>query len=104
MQSRLTEIKALDATLLAISADPPDVLRETADAYAFGFPLLADPELTAIDAYGLRHVGGGLEGDISRPAVFVIDREGRIAWHELTENWRVRLDPQRLIDQLRLVP
>ena len=58
---------------------------------------LIDPELAAIDAYGLRHVGGNpFGGDISRPAVFLIDEEGRIVEKMLTENWRVRPTPEMI--------
>ena len=37
---------------------------------------------------------------IARPGTFLVDEEGRILWRELTENWRVRLDPQRVLDAL----
>ena len=47
---------------------------------------------------------GGLDGDIARPATFILDREGTIVWRDLTENWRVRVRPERLIEQLRALP
>jgi peroxiredoxin len=58
----------------------------------------------AIDAFGVRHAGGGIEGDIARPAVFLIDREGRIVWRELTENWRVRVRPETVLEHLAAIP
>ena len=51
--------------------------------------------LAVIDAWGLRHEGGNpFGGDISRPAVFVLDEDGRILWRAFTENWRVRPTPE----------
>lgn len=90
--------------MLAISVDPPEDSRPIVESYGLTFPLLSDPDLRVIDAYGLRHPDGGLDGDIARPAVFVLDREGRIAWRDLTDNWRVRVRPERLLDELRAIP
>jgi peroxiredoxin len=73
--------------------------REFTESYGFDFPLLADPDLAAIDAYGLRHEADGI-GDIARPATFVIDREGRIVWRNLTDNWRIRPRPAELLQVL----
>jgi len=104
LQSRLTEIHELDAEVLAISVDPPEHSREIVAAYGLEFPVLSDPSLVAIDAFGVRHPGGGLDGDIARPATFILDREGAIVWRDLTENWRVRVRPERLLDELRRLP
>ena len=104
LQSRIDEIRALDAEVLAICVDPVEKNRKVVDHYGLVFPVLADTELAAIDAYGVRHPGGGLDGDVARPAVFVIDRQGRIAWQDLTENWRIRVDPERVLEQLAALP
>lgn len=68
------------------------------------FRVLSDPELTAIDAFGLRHAGGGPWGDIARPATFVIDPQGNVVWRDLTENWRVRPRPDELLAVLASNP
>lgn len=86
--------------MLAISVDDVERNREVAEAYSPDLRVLSDPGLAAIDAYGVRHRGGGFEGDIARPAVFLVDRDGRIAWRELTENWRVRPRPDELLAEL----
>jgi peroxiredoxin len=104
LQSRIDEIRALDAEVLAIAVDPVEKNREVVESNGLGFHVLSDPELAAIDAFGLRHVGGGLDGDIARPGVFIIDREGRIAWRDLTENWRIRVRPEEIVERLATVP
>jgi peroxiredoxin len=90
--------------VLAISVDPPDESREIVDTYGLEFRLLSDPDLRVIDQFGVRHPDGGLDGDIARPAVFILDRDGRVVWRELTENWRVRVRPDLILEQLAAIP
>ena len=105
MQSRHAEIQAAGAAVLAISVDPSATTREKLGSSGIEFPLLADPDLATIDAYGVRHPAAGVKGaDIARPATFLIDAEGNIGWRELTDNWRIRLRPERLLEQLTAAP
>ncbi len=102
MQSRLDEIRALGGEVVAISADTPEESHELHEGAGFDFVLLSDPEGLAISAFGLQHAGAGIHGeDIARPGVFVVDREGQIAWRSLTDNWRVRVRPDTIIEQLK---
>jgi peroxiredoxin len=101
LQSRLDEFQALETDIVAISVDPPDRSREIVESFDLGYPLLSDPEARAIEAFGVLHADGGFEGDIARPALFLADRDGRILWRELTENWRVRARPEAILQQLR---
>lgn len=106
MQSRIDEIHALGAEVLAISSEPgSEGLRIVRD-HGVTFPLLSDPELTAIVAYGVRHIGGYPFDDrvVARPAVFILDREGRVTWRNLTGNWRVRVHPDQVVEVLRGIP
>lgn len=86
-----------------MSVYPAEVTAEKLASAGIEYPLLADPDLVAIDAYGVRHPGG-MGHDIARPATFLIDRRGRIAWRDLTDNWRVRLRPERVLEQLAATP
>lgn len=105
MQSRLSDFHDLDTEIIAVSVDPPDKLREIVDGYGLEYPLLSDADLSLIDALGLRHAMGDIAGgDISRPATFILDREGTIVWRDLTDNWRVRVRPERLLDELAGIP
>ncbi len=91
--------------MLAISVDPVEKNLELSDMLGFEFALLSDPDLEVIDAYGVRHEEGGIGGvDIARPAVFVLDREGNIAWKNITDNWRVRVRPDEVLKQLARLP
>ena len=104
MQSHIKEIRELDAEVLAISVDPMEQSHALAESAALSFPLLSDVDRTVIDSYDLRHKGGGISDDIARPATFIIGRDGRIVWRQLTDNWRVRVRPEPVLEQLRQIP
>ena len=104
MQSRSDEFQAADADILAISVDLPEQSAEIVEAYGLTFPVLSDPGAETIRAFGVLHEAGGPYGDIARPASFILDREGNIVWRDLTENWRVRVRPDRVLEELRRIP
>ena len=107
MQSSIDELRAADAQVLAICADS---VKENLDAtlkLSLDFPLLSDPDTKVIKAYGLLHEDAmTAEGtsDIARPAVFVIDRGGIVRWRQLTDNWRVRVRPETILERLAEIP
>lgn len=104
MQSRLNDIRAADAELLAISVDPVATSKKLAADLKLTYTLLSDPELKVIDAYGVRHPGGNDGQDIARPATFILDRDGVVRWRDLTETIRLRVRPERILEQLAKIP
>tara|TARA_R110002096_G_scaffold24760_7_gene77948 strand:- start:8502 stop:8834 length:333 start_codon:yes stop_codon:yes gene_type:complete len=103
LQSKISEIREAGAEVLAISSERSEVIGEKMAKLNLDYPVLADPDFQAIDAFGLRHVGADpfSNGDIARPAVFLIGKEGEILWSELTENWRVRVTPEMVLEQVQ---
>lgn len=84
--------------LYAISLDPPDVSKDFAAKLgsdgkgAFTYPILSDPDHKIIDAYGLRdpaYTGQKVEG-IPHPAVYLIDKTGKVSWVKIESNYRER--------------
>ena len=84
--------------LFAISIDPRDVSKTFADKIAsdgkgaISFPILSDPEHKTIDAYGLRdpaYEGQKVYG-IPHPAVYVIDKQGKVAWARIESDYKQR--------------
>jgi len=84
--------------LYAISIDRPDVSKTLAEKIASDgkgavtFALLSDPEHKIIDAYGLRdpaYEGQQVYG-IPHPAVYVIDKSGKVTWAKIESNYRER--------------
>lgn len=95
----------MDAEIAAVSTDLPAQSLRLSKTRGLEFPLLSDPGLDGIDAFGLRHSGAAMDGgDIARPAVFILDREGRVVWRHITDNWRVRVRPETILDELRRIP
>ncbi len=104
MQSRLDEIRSADADVLAICVDSVEENAGVVEKLNLDFPILSDPELEVGDAYDLRHEDALPGRDVTRPAVFILDREGVVQWRALTENWRVRVRPEQIIEQLLAMP
>lgn len=101
MQAEIDKFEEKGAVLIGISTSTAGEVKEKMLPQGFTFPLLADPELEAIDAYGLRHVAGyPTGGDIARPAVIIIDEHGIIQDKLLTDNWRVRPTAEELLSRL----
>lgn len=104
MQSRIEDIHAAGAEVLAISTDPVDAGKKLAADLNIKYPLLSDPDLKTIDAYGVRHPGGNDSKDIARAATFVVDRNGNIRWRDLKDNYRERVRPEQLLEALTQIP
>ena len=84
--------------LYAISIDPPEVSKKFAEKIAadgkgaIDFPLLSDPGHKIIDMYGLldpSYKGQDIYG-IPHPAVYVIDKSGRVSWLRIESDYRER--------------
>jgi len=77
-----------------VVVDPPETNADLARDAGLDFPILSDPDLHIVDAYGLRHVGGGPDGrDIARSASVLVDGAGIVRWTSVTRNFRVRPMP-----------
>lgn len=88
--------------MLAVSVDTNEESARLAQGLGLEFPILSDVQEEAIRSWGLVHEGakpGG--GAISRPAIFLIDSGGTISWRRLTDDYRVRLHPEEVLEALR---
>lgn len=78
--------------------DPPDASRDLADKIAsdgkgkINFPLLSDPGHKIIDAYGLRDPAYKEQkaDGIPHPAVFIINKDGKVSWAKIESDYRKR--------------
>lgn len=71
-----------DVVVLPISVDDVDTHASWARDDNFPFRLVADPDLSVASLYGSKMEGRPM----ASRTVFVIDREGRIAWREMRFN------------------
>src|SRR5258706_12190314 len=72
---KLGDLEAAGAVLLGISPQDVESHERWAETKGFTFPLLADVDKTAIEAYG---VGAPVLG--VRRSVFVVDPDGKVAF------------------------
>ena len=95
-------MKQLGAEVIAVSVDSPEQSRMVVDKEKLKFSLLSDAELKMIDAYGVRHEGASITGDdIARPAAFIVDEDGKIAWRMITDSYRIRVRPETVMEELQ---
>jgi peroxiredoxin len=70
-----------------------------------GFPLLADPDHAVIDRYGQLNPERFKEYVVPHPAVFVIDRQGRVTWKFTNTDANIRASNEDILKALsRLHP
>ena len=76
-EAELDRFRSYDTEVVGISMDAPHSLHAWAKQYAITFPLLSDfyPQGRVTDLYGVRHAAG-----MPERALFVVDKQGRIAW------------------------
>ncbi len=89
-QGQLSDLKedypkftALHAAIAAVSVDSMEDSADFNQQWRFPFPLLADPNLQVIDAYGARHPQGHDGKDIARPTTIIIDPQGVVRYKYL---------------------
>jgi len=82
----------------AISVDSPAESKQFAEKISadgkgnISFPILSDPGHRLIDAFGIRdpdYNGQKFEG-IPHPSVYVIDKDGRVAWSRVEKDYKER--------------
>lgn len=59
--------------------------------------MLSDPQLRAIRAYDVEEAGAG----IARPAIIVVDKDGRVAWRYVGENKKDRPTTDMVLERLQ---
>jgi peroxiredoxin len=74
------ELRKRDLTLINVTTDPADVLREAVDAYDIETPMISDESRDMSNAYGA--VGQGMHPDTDGHTFVLIDASGRIRWRK----------------------
>ena len=90
--------------VVGVVVDPVETNAQFARDAGLGFPILSDPDLRTIDAYGLRHRGGHEGQDIALSASVLIDADGIVRWTHVTPNFRVRPLPADILAAVDRLP
>lgn len=115
----LASFEALNATLVAVSPQTPDLTSLTVEEKELRFPVLSDLGNAVAKQYGLAfQVGeavyhtlhgvgidlavfnGDDSGELPLTGTFVIARDGTVAWAATDANFKLRPDPAVLLDVL----
>jgi peroxiredoxin len=96
LQAEIDRFQAYHAQILAISVETKEQGQALQTLLHLTFPLLSDPEAQAIRLYA------GLEEDTGRakPATFVIDRRGRVAWSYIGKDANDRPTTEMILEAL----
>lgn len=119
-QQVLPQIKALGASLLAISPQTPDASLSTAEKNELAFEVLSDVGANVVTDYGLAfrlpedlqklyrelnhnlpEINGTPDWQLPIPATFVIDQNQRIVLAYMDVDYRNRLEPEEAIAALK---
>ena len=93
--------------ILALSVDGPENLQKMLDRISMedgiapDFPLLTDDDHRVIDRYGLFNADDPRGREITHPATFVIDREGKVRWRFVEVDYKIRPTNEELIEVLQ---
>ena len=120
LQGVIDEIRALGASLIAISPQVPDASLSTAEKNELDFEILSDVNSEVADQYRLtfsldeelRPIYKNWGADVAAvnddpdwklplPATYVIDQDGKIIHSFVDEDYTLRLDPEEILDSLR---
>lgn len=121
LQDRLPEIKKLGANLVAISPELPDNTLSTAEKDSLKFEILSDYKNEVARKYGLvfrlsneietkyenmfalsKHNGSNT-AELPMPATYVIDKNGQIIFADVHVDYKVRTNPDDIIEALKMI-
>jgi len=116
------EMKELGAEMVGISPDSVESSKANIDKNTIGFPILSDADVSAAKAFGLafkvdddtvtKYKGFGIDLEkasgqphhvLPIPAVYILDKTGRIVFAHSNPDYRQRLDAGTIVEELKKV-
>ncbi|MBI4312033.1 MAG: peroxiredoxin family protein [Chloroflexi bacterium] len=94
LQERADEFREAGLQIVAVSADRPDVERQTVERHGLSFHVLSDPDHRAVHAYDVVY---DAEAGHAQPAVFVISPKGVLQYEAVTSGPLGRPTPDDLL-------
>ncbi|MCG9133068.1 redoxin domain-containing protein [Candidatus Poribacteria bacterium] len=98
MQTGYESISAQDAKIIAMSADSQALIGLTKQNLEITYLLLSDENRAAINAYNVIDTSNMR---IARPATYIIDQDGRIAWKFLDAKFDTRVSSDQIVTELK---
>lgn len=101
LQEKMSAFDALGISVLAISYDEPDALKDFQDAYRITYTLLSDPDSKVIRDYGILNTLIAEDDHpwfgIPFPGTYVTDSQGIITHKFFENNLVLRVGPEELL-------
>ena len=101
LQEKMSVFDALGISVLAISYDEPDALKDFQDAYGITYTLLSDPDSKVIRDYGILNTLIAEDDHpwfgIPFPGTYVTDSQGTITHKFFENNLVLRVGPEELL-------
>ena len=97
MQTGYEDIQAEGAKLIAMSADPVDIVDSTRRNLEITYPLIVDDDRKTIIAYNVLDPSNT---DIARPATYIINEVGRVVSKFLNDIGS-RIGPDEILTELK---
>ncbi len=98
-RDRMVQLEKANATVAGVSTDSPFCLREFRERHRIPFPLLSDYNREAVRAYDVELPELlGLRG-LAKRAVYIIDKEGKVAWTWVSDDPSIEPDYDEVIRQ-----
>ncbi|AUC23255.1 redoxin [Polaribacter sejongensis] len=121
LQAKLSEIKSLGATLVAISPQVPDGSLTKSEISEMDFIVLSDQDAKVASEYGvawevpeflaehmradrgldLEKINNGNGSVLPIPATFILKSDGVVAWNYVNVDYRTRSEPEEIIKALK---
>jgi len=120
LQSRLDDFNSFGASIVAISVDLQENAAKSVEEKKLGFTVISNPEANLLELYNLvfrvpddtvkqyeeygidlKAASGRDDHVISIPAIYVIDRSGRIVFANANRDYTVRPSPDEILEALK---
>ncbi len=115
------KLKELGYQILAISPDRPGELAKSIQKQKLEYTLLSDSDMTAAKAFGLAFrvddatvnlyktkysidleaSSGRRHHELPVPAANVVDRSGKISYEYVNQDYKIRIEPEKLLQEAR---
>ena len=95
LQEKIDVFEANEIGLLAISVDPTATAKQMKERNNLTFPLLSDVNRETIKAYDVLNAAA----NIAKPAVFVLDSAGGVAWKYVGADKADRPSADKVLEQ-----
>lgn len=91
--------KEYDTKVVAATVQPMEITDPLAERLGITYPIMTDTSHEVSEAYGVYNLPGGM-GEFSAHSMFLIDKEGRIRWKEISVP-EMYVQPETVREQVR---